>query len=52
MIYWWGIKYFKNIVMFHMQISQDDVGIAFKLHDFVQMTFYHLCENFAKPSFT
>jgi hypothetical protein len=28
-----------------MQISYDDVGIAFKLYNFVQMTFYHQCEE-------
>jgi hypothetical protein len=28
-----------------MQISYDDVDIAFKLHNFVQVTFYHQCEE-------
>jgi hypothetical protein len=28
-----------------MQISHDDVGITFKLYNFVQVTFYHQCEN-------
>jgi len=28
-----------------MQISQYDAGIAFKLHNFVQVTLYHKCEQ-------
>jgi hypothetical protein len=28
-----------------MQISHDDAGIAFKFHNFVQMTFYYQCEK-------
>jgi hypothetical protein len=28
-----------------MQISHDDEGIAFKLHNFVQVTFNHQCEK-------
>jgi len=31
---------------------QYDVGIAFKFHDFVQVTFYHWLNNFVIPSFT
>jgi hypothetical protein len=29
-------------------LSQYDTGIAFKLHKFVQMTFYHQCDQFCK----
>jgi len=28
-----------------MQISHDDTCIAFKLHNFVQVTFHHQCEE-------
>ncbi len=28
-----------------MQISHDDVGIAFEFHSFVKVTFYHQCEE-------
>jgi hypothetical protein len=28
-----------------MKISQHDACIAFKLHNFVQLTFYHQCEE-------
>jgi hypothetical protein len=28
-----------------MQISHDDACIAFELHNFVRMTFYHQCEE-------
>jgi hypothetical protein len=28
-----------------MQIFHDDASIAFKLHNFVQVTFYHQCEE-------
>jgi hypothetical protein len=28
-----------------MQISHDDAGIAFKLDNFGQVTFYHQCEE-------
>jgi len=27
-------------------LSQYDTDIAFKLHNFVQMTFYHQCDQF------
>jgi hypothetical protein len=27
-------------------LSQYDTGIAFKLHNFVQVTFYHQCDQF------
>jgi hypothetical protein len=43
MIYRQGIKYFKNILM--LQISHDDASITFKFHNFVQVTFYHQCEE-------
>jgi hypothetical protein len=42
-IYWWGIKYLKNILIFHGDANIP--CITFELYNFVQMTFYHQCEE-------
>jgi hypothetical protein len=42
-----GNRVFKkySYVSWWMQISHDDASIAFKFHNFVQVTFYHHCEK-------
>jgi hypothetical protein len=46
MMYWQGIKYFKKFLCFTVNgLSQYNTSIAFKLHNFVQVT-YHQCDQF------
>ncbi len=47
MIYWWGIKYLNKIFLCFMVNANIpyDACIAFKLHNFVEVTFYHQCEE-------
>jgi len=44
-----GINYSKNIIMFHRECKYH-TNITFKFYNFIQVTFYHQCEQLCNTS--